>query len=447
MKNSSSFSKLIFLILLYFLFISTINALSVQDTSQSFNDNSIRSNLNVKEKESFAYSYTPHEPIDITYDAGFSFYGFPGSGTEADPYIIEGYNITTTTTELPRLAISITDTTKHFVIRNCYVNTNATYWGWGGRGIRILYTAYGTVSILNNHITGNSDGIFLSGCAGSIVSNNFCLGNSNAIELTSCPQSIVNNNTCNFNGEGIEFSECSDTVVFDNTCENNYGPGIELYGEMENCLVYDNHIKGSTRFAITIQIQSSKNFIFRNTFIDNNIGGTSQAEDNGKRNKWYNPETEEGNYWSDLGEECKYSIDGYSNSKDLYPLNRAETCSNPKVGSTLAIVLPILAGAAILAFIIPKYIIPYHREKNLWKSFKRFINKYKKVIYGLLVILFIVGGFVLFIGLMKYLWTADIDAALITGATICSSIVGIVISLGITKALKPKKEVEIKQDE
>ena len=49
-------------------------------------------------------------------------------------------------------------------------------------------------------------------------------------------------------------------------------------------------------------------------------------------------------------------MDGYSNSKDLYPLNRAETCPNPKAGTTIAIVLPILAAVGILSFVIPKFI-------------------------------------------------------------------------------------------
>ncbi|MCK4844372.1 MAG: hypothetical protein KAS95_01730 [Candidatus Heimdallarchaeota archaeon] len=37
---------------------------------------------------------TPHDPIEITSDSDFEV--FLGTGTAEDPYIIEGYNITTT---------------------------------------------------------------------------------------------------------------------------------------------------------------------------------------------------------------------------------------------------------------------------------------------------------------------------------------------------------------
>ncbi len=58
----------------------------------------------------------PHDPIEITSDSDFEV--FPGTGTEIDPYVIEGYNITTTSTR----GISIRGTTKYFTIRNCYVD-------------------------------------------------------------------------------------------------------------------------------------------------------------------------------------------------------------------------------------------------------------------------------------------------------------------------------------
>ncbi|MGQ4871972.1 MAG: hypothetical protein ACP6IT_09065, partial [Candidatus Thorarchaeota archaeon] len=40
-------------------------------------------------------AYVEHGAINIGSDAQFSWQGWPGSGTEADPYVIEGFNITT----------------------------------------------------------------------------------------------------------------------------------------------------------------------------------------------------------------------------------------------------------------------------------------------------------------------------------------------------------------
>jgi len=59
---------------------------------------------------------TNHDPIEITSDEDFL--AFPGSGTYEDPYLIENYNITSSTS----FGIHITSTTKHFLIRNCYID-------------------------------------------------------------------------------------------------------------------------------------------------------------------------------------------------------------------------------------------------------------------------------------------------------------------------------------
>ena len=82
-------------------------------------------------------SLTPHAPISITSDSNFEV--FPGSGTEVDPYIIEGYNITTTSDE----GIYISGTTKYFIVRNSYIDAE-----W--YGIYISNVADGTATVINN---------------------------------------------------------------------------------------------------------------------------------------------------------------------------------------------------------------------------------------------------------------------------------------------------------
>ncbi|MBA7554603.1 hypothetical protein ES705_47229 [subsurface metagenome] len=63
-----------------------------------------------------------------------------------------------------------------------------------------------------------------------------------------------------------------------------------------------------------------------------------------------------------MGDDCTYKIDGKSHSKDLYPLNRAQSCPNPITITILSIVLPLLVILAILAFVVPKYVVPYTRK-------------------------------------------------------------------------------------
>lgn len=271
----------------------------------------------------------PHVPIDIRYDSDFEV--FPGSGTEGDPYIIEGYIITATSF----FGISIYGTTKYFIIRNCYI-IEASY-----TGISIRNVADGTATVSNN-----------------TCNNNYYYG----IRLDDSSSSTVENNICSNNGDnGIHLYFSDSSTVANNTCINNNYRGIWLsYSDF--CVVTNNLLQENEGYGVYLRSSSYNNLIYHNTFVDNNLGGTSQAFDDGKKNKWYDPETKEGNYWSDLGNECTYKIDGDAHSKDLYPLNRAQSCPNPIAVKILSIVLPLLVSVAILAFVVPKYVIPYTRN-------------------------------------------------------------------------------------
>ncbi|GAG81070.1 unnamed protein product, partial [marine sediment metagenome] len=102
---------------------------------------------------------TPHDPIEITSDSDFEV--FPGTGTEIDPYLIEGYYITTTSES----GISISSTTKYFTVRNCYVDADLY-------GIYVDDVAYGTATVINNTSNSNVYGIRFWFSDSSTVANN-----------------------------------------------------------------------------------------------------------------------------------------------------------------------------------------------------------------------------------------------------------------------------------
>lgn|GEM_PF-7093221 len=79
--------------------------------------------------------YTPHDPIELIGDTDPDWASFPGSGTPSDPYIIEGYSISTQTAD----GIYIRDTTVYFVIRDCYI------YGPGNTGIHLRNVTNGVV--------------------------------------------------------------------------------------------------------------------------------------------------------------------------------------------------------------------------------------------------------------------------------------------------------------
>ncbi|GAI08179.1 unnamed protein product, partial [marine sediment metagenome] len=258
-------------------------------------------------------SLIPHDFITIISDSGFLAY--IGSGTVEEPYVIEGFNITTT----HYTGIYISGTTKYFIIRNCYVDakdygieirnvadgtatvinntcSNTNYRGitlWGSisstvfnntcnnnnnHGIDFYYSESSTVAN-NTCISNNVSGIFLDYYSvGSTVANNTCSNNyDNGIYLADSDSSTVTNNMCNNNSHyGIWLWDSDRSTVINNTCSNNYDNGIYL-SSSDFCVVTYNLLQENRGYGIFIEYGSFKNLIHHNTFVDNNLGGTSQA--------------------------------------------------------------------------------------------------------------------------------------------------------------------------
>ena len=476
--------------------------------------------------------YSPHDPITITNDDDFTDYLFPGSGTAGDPYIIEDYNITTTS----NFGIHIYNTTKYFVIRNCYVDThqhcifisnvaegtasiinNICSDSFAvGSGIHLSYSTGATlinntctenyfgislyyssgVTLTNNSCSNNALGIFLSSSPGATLTNNICINNWHGIYLDTssgatltnntffnsglsieeenmedylsytlennwvndkllgffsnlnkvtfsepiygqlilincnkmvisnqelsnttiglflkwCETATISNNICNNNsGNGIYLGNCSDATLTDNTCSykgskgiylvtslgatltdntctksrdgiclssssgatltnnicnDNYNDGISLSSSDctltdntcndngycgirmssssnniltqntcknnrwgirlggSDCLLTYNLLQENEEHGIVILSSSYRNTIHRNSFIDNNPGGSSQAYDEGENNTWYDVKRKKGNFWSDWDQSGSYFIDGRADSIDPYPLDK-----------------------------------------------------------------------------------------------------------------------------
>jgi len=149
-------------------------------------------------------NYVSHEPIVILNDANFTDYGFQGNGSETNPYIIENYNISNSTGK----GISIEYTTKHFVIRNCYLEDNEI-------GIYIKNTAISTTKIYNNTCIANS-------------LYNIRVASSSKIALQ---DNICNSSKGGSNGFGISVDGSYNSTIENNICYNNrYGLYIRSMG-------------------------------------------------------------------------------------------------------------------------------------------------------------------------------------------------------------------------
>ncbi len=222
-----------------------------------------------------------------------------------------------------------------------------------------------SLTIINNTCSNNNwSGIWLGVSSSSTVEKNTCNNNNMVgIYLHSSGSSTVNNNTCNNNNYSIYLSSSSGSTVEKNTCNNNNNYGIYL-DSSDFCVVTYNLLQENENYGVYLESDSDNNLIHHNTFVDNNLGGTSQAYNSGTSNYWYDTSKQEGNYWSDWSGTSYYSIDGEADSVDLYPLAEpveSTTTEHTSVESTtdenplnFTFALLILVVPLLLARIISK---------------------------------------------------------------------------------------------
>jgi parallel beta-helix repeat protein len=209
----------VFLTLFFVLFISSIlvAGTNFQDLEVDNQEDSFYSASNASIRP-FNLNYVSFDPIKIINDSNFTDYGFPGYGNITHPYIIENYLIN----ETDENGISIVATTKHFLIRNCFLQN--LY-----RGIYIYNIANGTALVEQNYCTENTWGIYIRNATSAKVEDNVCTNNGYGIQVRYSEQVILGNNTCNFNVyPGLVVENCSSSTVTNNNCSFNEDYGIAV---------------------------------------------------------------------------------------------------------------------------------------------------------------------------------------------------------------------------
>lgn len=213
-------------------------------------------------------TYTNHSPIMIYSDSDFDSQEFPGSGTSSDPYMISGYDIEVTDTEVA--AIDIQGTTACFIVQNCYLHgvSNGIY----------LFTVQNGL-IANNSLGENSDsGIEANSCSNIEIENNtFDFSSSGGyigIDLSSSNDWYIANNTfLNPSQEGILSDTCSDLAIFNNSFDligSGGDTGISMLGA-DSCSITNNTCLNAINYGI--YAYSSTDLVFmNNTCTDNAFG-------------------------------------------------------------------------------------------------------------------------------------------------------------------------------
>ncbi len=259
----------------------------------------------MKVNERGVKGYTPHDVIRINNDTDFanqaSQEGWPGNGTQSDPYIISGLDIDA---HGAGYAIYIGNTTAYFVMENCYLhNISSNSIGWpdtysGGavtlykvqnaiiqyntisenEGRGILIAGYydfisSHINIKNNNIMNNSaEGIYMWDCSSNnMISNNNITNNGDGIYLDSSSSNTISGNNITNNGwDGIELESSSSNAISGNNIANNSWDGIELESFFEsstssNNIISRNNITNNWDDGITLESSGS------NTISSNNI--------------------------------------------------------------------------------------------------------------------------------------------------------------------------------
>jgi len=206
--------------------------------------------------------YTPHDPIVITSNQDFVDQGWPGNGTELNPYLIQDLSIASDET-----CVSISSTDAYFNISDCYFS----YSSDEGLGTGVSLDATQNGAIENCKFVNLYNGIWLTDSDNQRIAFNeiAVAGYANAnIRLHNSDHCEVYNNSIMEGGTwGISVIGSVDALIANNSVFN------ELYGmkidTSVDCIVIDNEFEKSGLDIFGYEIDH----FLTNTFENNTVGG------------------------------------------------------------------------------------------------------------------------------------------------------------------------------
>ncbi|MFQ5833713.1 MAG: right-handed parallel beta-helix repeat-containing protein [Candidatus Thorarchaeota archaeon] len=188
-----------------------------------------------------AKTYTTHSPINISSDADFLAQkvgeGWAGNGTETDPYIIEGYNIT-----YNGPCISISNVTSYFTIRDSLLISPGDPPPPGGydNGIALINTSHCQVSS-NTFLGSRNAGLFIGWSRCDAVSNVF-VESIAGVYFNHSTGSVIYNEFVDIDLHSVWMSGSFNCNVSFNTMKSS-DTAIELLGSSTSCTVSHNLIE------------------------------------------------------------------------------------------------------------------------------------------------------------------------------------------------------------
>ena len=223
------------------------------------------------------------DPIHITGNSDFASFGASGMGTLSDPYRFEDLVITSNTT-----SIVVEDTTAHFVISNCRIETDGTFVG-------IIFSNVENGRVLNCEITNTASGIIVADSSDVVLENTTIYSSDNGIALVGVLNSTISGCTLFYNYRGIVLDRTNQSQIRDNTVYANWHYGIDIGFFSNNNSIYGNSIGWNDA---TSEIRHNAIDTGADNYFDDNVSI--------------------GNQWSDFNETETYWIPGTANSSDSF---------------------------------------------------------------------------------------------------------------------------------
>ena len=330
MYKLSNVSKLKHLLLLLVLFISSFNYILINDlihTNQektdtkptlktgvisNTKDNSVIEKNSVKNSQTSKKvvlstasldsiqsisAYPTKSPFTITNNNQFLSNGFTGSGTQADPYILEHWNFYYNT--MSTTAISVSNTDVYFEIYQNTFSTNVrsssfspfislsnvshvtvqnNTFTYGYTSIKITGTHSNLVTVKDNLFQIIGEGVAVTATSEPVLikNNTFNDITKNAITLTSIQNVTIDNNIIMNDAVGLSITGTNSTgISITNNTLTNGQTGIGAFSTQGGLSIINNTITTQTSSGITISSTKNNNRIENNTLINTTDIGIS----------------------------------------------------------------------------------------------------------------------------------------------------------------------------
>ena len=283
----------------------------------------------------YSATYVERGAIQIDSNDDFNTLGFPGSGAKSDPYVIEGFIISSS--PIGKL-VDISDTNVHFIIKNCVFD------GASGdsEGINFGKVQNGIVTKCTIRNCQVAITIYNGSGFNEFSSNQITNSGRNEIGpaiaiFSSFHNTLSNNFLLNNHDDGIALHGSVYNAILNNTISNQEINAVKFHSNCDNNTMNGNIISNSGA-AFECEAQSLYSTINWNDFINN------PGIDDGVGN------TFDYNYWSDWTSpdndgdgivDIPYTVDGSSGSQDLHP--RAER--QQRIPQDFVLYLPMDEGS------------------------------------------------------------------------------------------------------